>query len=119
MKLQDIIRQVNNDTDGVYSNSEITDWCNRCLDELSSISYKTYTHLDSNELEDIPDLDTLFHDLLILYATFMSQYKEEEPQKQSDALGRYEQRKQQFIRYVNRTYSPPVSITDVYEVDDE
>jgi hypothetical protein len=40
MKLSEIIRQVNRDIDDDYEASDITDWVNRCLDDLSPIAKK-------------------------------------------------------------------------------
>lgn len=191
MKLSDIIRQVNNDTDQGYTNQEITDWCNRCLDELTPIAQKqvkkTASIVESNsyalpddlfeirrviiksdqdnayvipkeyplieetdfhtpgykmfadELEiqkgpitgtvemhyirnlnylsgvgDTPEIETPFHDLLILYATYQSQYKEEEPQKQSDAFQRYMNRRNEYEQFIFRKKNDVYTIKETY-----
>jgi hypothetical protein len=67
MKLSDIIRQVNRDLDEDYSNADIVDWINRCIDDLAPIAKKeakvTFT-IDSNNSYTLPTDFLEFVDVL-------------------------------------------------------
>ncbi|MEK5065895.1 phage adaptor protein [Cytobacillus sp. FSL R5-0596] len=52
------------------------------------------------DMQDVPEIPSAYHDLLVLYATALSQYAEEEPERQIDALNRYYRRKEEFQRYI-------------------
>lgn len=186
MDLSQIIKQVNRDVDDAYSNADITDWVNRCLDELTPLAkkeastvltitstnsydlpadlfqvamvlvnndqydyvpfqdrntkgyrlwanqlfiqpnldisealtgeielyyYKKFTHLVNPE--EIPELEEPFHDLLVLYASAMSQYMDSLPEKQTDALNRYYARKQEYADYIERKHGNTFMISEV------
>lgn len=68
--------------------------------EIEVYYYKRLTHLEDSE--DVPEIDPSFHDLLILYAVAHSQFAEEEPERQIDAMNRYMQRKREFESFVAR-----------------
>lgn len=61
--------------------------------------YKRLSHL--SESEDIPEIESSFHDLLILYAVAHYRYADEEPELQMNAMNRYFQRKQEYESFVS------------------
>lgn len=61
--------------------------------------YKSLRHVAKEE--DIPEIPSFFHDLLVLYTVAHQQFAEEETERQIDALNRYNQRKQEFRAYVS------------------
>lgn len=69
-------------------------------EEVELYYYKRLTHLEDSE--DVPEIDPAFHDLLILYAIAYSQFADEEPERQMDAMNRYMVRKREFESFVAR-----------------
>lgn len=67
---------------------------------LEVFYYKRLSHLE--ESEDVPEIEPSFHNLLVLYASYLSQYAEEEPERQIDAFNRYHKRKQEYETFVFR-----------------
>lgn len=67
---------------------------------LEVFYYKRLAHLEDSS--DIPEIDPAYHDLLVLYATALSQYAEEEPERQMDAMNRYFNRKREYEAYIQR-----------------
>ena len=63
--------------------------------------YKKLAHVA--ETEDIPEIEEQFHDLFVLYTVAYNQFMEEEPEKQADAMNRYNMRKRDFAEYVRKT----------------
>lgn len=58
MNLSQIIAQVNRDFGDTYSNSDITDWVNRCLDDLSPLAKmeeKKVTDIQDSNVYELPD----------------------------------------------------------------
>lgn len=74
--------------------------------EIELYYYKRLSHLEDED--DIPEIEPSFHDLLVLYASAHSQYAEEEPERQMDAMNRYIARKREYQSFVmknsNETY---------------
>ncbi|MED1948993.1 hypothetical protein [Brevibacillus centrosporus] len=71
MQLSDIIRQVNRDLDEDYSNGDIIDWINRCIDDLAPIAKKeakTTFAIDSNNSYTMPTDFLEFVDVLTVKA---------------------------------------------------
>lgn len=62
--------------------------------------HKNLAHL--SESEDVPEIEPSFHDLLVLYAVAYSQFMDEELERQSDAMIRYRQRKEEYESFINR-----------------
>lgn len=178
MKHSELIAEVNKDIDDNLSESDITGWLNRCLDELTPLSrkealkiaaidesnmyelpddlfeiqairingeeyfylpmndkdgkgykvwannlylqpapvsgdiemfyYKRLSHLENSD--DVPEIDPSFHDLLILYAVAHSQFMDEEPERQNDAMIRYRQRREEYESFLTR------NINMIYQV---
>lgn len=64
---------------------------------------KLYYHRKLSSLvnaDDVPEIPTPFHDLLIHYAVAYSQYADDEHERQRDAFNRYYQRKQELESYI-------------------
>lgn len=167
MKLSEIIKQVNRDTDEDYDNGDIIDWVNRALDDLTSVAkmqaYKSYPddqlnsydipvdlhdvgfvmvgdnvlsrisvrdknrpgykmwagklslqnisgtidlyyyrklkHMTPLDIDNEPDLEPEYHDLLILYAIGKMQFAEEDYDDRPNSLQDYERRKRQYELY--------------------
>lgn len=66
--------------------------------EVELFYHKRLNHLDA--LTDEPEFEPAFHDLLVLYAISQSQFADEEPQRQIDAMNRYLGRKEEFKSYL-------------------
>lgn len=68
--------------------------------------FKRLTHLQNED--DVPEIDPSYHDLIVLYAIAHSQYADEEPERQIDALNRYLARKREYGAHLlsrsNTTY---------------
>lgn len=73
--------------------------------------YKCLAHLEEDE--DTPEIDPSYHDLLILYAVAHSQYAEEEPERQIDAMNRYLARKREYESFILRKSFQSNEIIDV------
>ncbi|MGF6951868.1 hypothetical protein QF028_004373 [Neobacillus sp. B4I6] len=77
--------------------------------------FKRLSHLEN--LEDVPEIEPTFHDLFILYTIAHQQFSEDEPERQMDALTRYNNRNGEFNRFVmanSFVYNSQRQITDVW-----
>lgn len=79
-------------------------------------SIDVYYYRKPNKLvnaDDVPEIEEQYHDLLILFAIAHSQYMDDEPQRQADAMNRYNIRKQEFISYRNKQDFEVYTINEV------
>jgi hypothetical protein len=75
--------------------------------------YKRLTKLVNPD--EVPEIEEEFHDLLILYASAHSQYADEEPERQQDAMMRYLSRKRDYETYRKTTRRlKRVRVVDTY-----
>lgn len=74
--------------------------------------YKQLNHLVNSE--DVPGIPSQFHDLLVLYAVAHTQFADEEPERQRDAMMRYNQRKLEYEAYVLGKQDIGFQIIDVH-----
>jgi hypothetical protein len=77
--------------------------------------FKRLAHLVNSE--DVPEIEPVFHDLFILYTIAQQQFMEDEPERQMDALTRYNNRNGEFNRYLmanSFVYNAQRQITDVW-----
>ncbi|MEH7082965.1 hypothetical protein V7139_09555 [Neobacillus drentensis] len=77
--------------------------------------YKRLNHLEN--LADIPEIEPSFHDLFVLYTIANNQFMEDEPERQMDAISRYNNRKQEFQAFVMKnsfTLNAQKQITDAW-----
>lgn len=51
---------------------------------------------------DTPDLETEFHDLLVYFCLGSAQFFDEDYELRPDSFGRYNARKQEYIRYIEK-----------------
>ncbi|MEK3819686.1 hypothetical protein MKY20_11525 [Cytobacillus sp. FSL W8-0315] len=79
---------------------EVTLQKNTGSGEIELYYYKRLTHLENGD--DVPEIDPAFHDLLILYTIAYSQFADEEPERQMDAMNRYFQRKREFETFASK-----------------
>ena len=73
--------------------------------------YKRLSHLENED--DVPEIEPAFHDLLVLYAIAMSQYADEEPERQVDAMNRYLARRQEYEAYIMRNENSSYEIKEL------
>jgi hypothetical protein len=66
-----------------------------------------------SNLSDIPVIPSQFHDLFILYTIAKAQYRQDEEARQMNAMSEYNQRKNDFIRFMTQN-DEPSTIEDVY-----
>jgi len=84
----------------------------RIKGNIELIYIASLPHLASDT--DIPAIPTPFHDLLVLFSVSKAKFKDELDDMQRVALREYNLRKEDFIRYINRTRSVPRPIKNVY-----
>jgi hypothetical protein len=78
-----------------------------------------YYHRRLNHVEtesDVPEIESSFHDLLILFTVAHNRFMEDEPGQETDAMSRYERRKreyQDFIMQSSYSYQQQ-QITDLW-----
>ncbi|UVI31214.1 phage adaptor protein [Paenibacillus spongiae] len=60
--------------------------------------YRRLKHLSTDKMEAEPEIEPEYHDLLIHYAAGMIQFTEEEYDR-PDAMGKYNQRKEEYAAY--------------------
>jgi hypothetical protein len=77
--------------------------------------YKRLNHLEN--LADVPEIEQSFHDLFVLYTIAHNQFMEDEPERQMDAISRYNNRRQEYQAFVMKnsfTLNVQQQIKDVW-----
>jgi hypothetical protein len=64
-------------------------------------------------LSDEPQIPSQFHDLFIFYTVARRQYQDDEEARQMNAMSEYNQRKNDFIKFMTQNIEPS-TIEDVY-----
>lgn len=75
------------------------------LQNVDTTPLTIYYHRKLNHVangNDIPDLETEFHDLLILFCLGNMQFFDEDYESRPDSFNRYQARKQEYVSYIEK-----------------
>jgi hypothetical protein len=60
--------------------------------------YRRLNHMSTSDMDQEPELEPEYHDLLVHYAAGMIQFVEEEYDR-PDAMSKYKERKEEYVAY--------------------